>query len=117
MVELAVQRLVGRRVGPVGRVLEQEDDAVNRLQRRQRLGLHRQELLELDILDAEVVEQVGEDALFGSGVSVSVVFFCLIPFLFIFNFPALIFPWPCTNNLEWISYIDLRHPTQLYSTA
>lgn len=39
MVERPVQGLVRRGVGGVRRVFEEEDDAVDRVQRRERLGL------------------------------------------------------------------------------
>lgn len=63
MVEGPVERPVGAGVGSVGRVLEEEDDAVEGLEGCQLGGVEGQELLELDVLDAEVLDEGGEDAL------------------------------------------------------
>jgi 3-methyladenine DNA glycosylase/8-oxoguanine DNA glycosylase len=63
VVEGAVERLVGRRVGLVRRVLEEEDDAVNRVEGGEAFRLECQELFELDIFDTEIVKQIGEDTL------------------------------------------------------
>jgi hypothetical protein len=61
-----VKRAVLRPVlGPLlaRRVLEQEDDAVDGAQLAQAVGVEADELFELDVFGAEVLEQVGEDAL------------------------------------------------------
>jgi hypothetical protein len=50
-------------VGCVGRELEEEDDAVDGVELGERVGVEREELFELHVFYAEVVEQVGEDAL------------------------------------------------------
>jgi hypothetical protein len=63
LVEGAVERLVAGLVGGVGRVLEEEDDAVDGVELGEGVRVEREELLKLDVFYAEVVEQVGEDAL------------------------------------------------------
>lgn len=64
-VELAVEGPVGSGVGLVRRVLEEEDDAVNGLQREEVLRIERHELFELHALDPEVLDERGEDTLEG----------------------------------------------------
>lgn len=63
MVEGAVERLVAGVVGGVGREFEEEDDAVDGVELGEGVWVEREELLELYVFDAEVVEQVGEDTL------------------------------------------------------
>jgi hypothetical protein len=63
LVKGPVEGLVAGVVGGVGGELEEEDDAVDGVQLGERVGVEREELLELDVFYAEVVEQVGEDAL------------------------------------------------------
>ena len=66
MVEGAVEGLVVVcAVGGVGGELEEEDYPVDGVQLGERIGIEREELFELHILDAEVVEEVCEDALGG----------------------------------------------------
>jgi hypothetical protein len=47
----------------VGREAEEEDDAVDGVELGERVGVEAEEFLELDVLDAEGLEEVGEDAL------------------------------------------------------
>lgn len=63
VVEVAVQRLLCCRVWSVGRVFEEENDTVDGVEGGKRIRLKGQELFELYILDAEIIEQVGEDTL------------------------------------------------------
>lgn len=63
MVKGPVEGLVAGVVGGVGGEFEEEDDAVDRVQLGEGVGVEGEKLLELDVLYAEVVEQVGEDAL------------------------------------------------------
>jgi len=63
VVEGAVERLVAGAVGGVGGVLEEEDNAVDGVELGEGVRVEREELLELDVFYAEVIEQVGEDAL------------------------------------------------------
>jgi hypothetical protein len=53
----------GRSVGCVGRVFEEEDDTVEGLEGEELGRVEGQEFFELDIFDAEVLNQRGEDAL------------------------------------------------------
>jgi hypothetical protein len=55
-VEGAVERLVAGVVGCVGGELEEEDDAVDGVELRERVGVEREELLELYVFYANVVE-------------------------------------------------------------
>ena len=52
-------------VGGVGREFEEEDYPVDGVQLGERIGIEGEELFELHIFDAEVVEEVCEDALVG----------------------------------------------------
>lgn len=63
VVEGPVERPVGRRIRAVGRVFEEEYDAVERLQGHQLGRVEREELFELDMLDAEVLDEGCENAL------------------------------------------------------
>ena len=63
MVEVTVQGLLGRRIGSVCRILEEENHTVDRIEGGERIRLEGQELFELYIFNAEVVEQIGEDTL------------------------------------------------------
>lgn len=67
VVEGAVARAVGRCVGLVGRVLEEEDDAIDGLEGEELRGVEGQELFELDVFDAEVFDERGEDTLATGG--------------------------------------------------
>jgi len=63
---VVVAAVVGPLAAPVrlvGRELEEEDDAVDGVELGEGVGVEREELLELDALDAQVLEEVGEDAL------------------------------------------------------
>jgi len=62
VVECAVERLVCGGIGAVCRILEEEDDAVDWMELRESLGLKRQQLLELHILDTKAVKKICEDA-------------------------------------------------------
>ena len=55
-VEGAVERLVAGVVGGVGGELEEEDDAVDGVELREGVGVEREELLELYVFYAKVVE-------------------------------------------------------------
>jgi hypothetical protein len=61
VVKGAVFRYVGRLLAR--RILEEEDDAVDVAERPQLVGVEREELRELYILDAELLDEVREDAL------------------------------------------------------
>lgn len=63
VVEDAVEGSVGRGVGLVGRVFEEEDDAVEGLEEEELRGLEGEEFFELDVFDAEVFDEGCEDAL------------------------------------------------------
>lgn len=52
-----------RGVGGVGGEFEEEDDAVDGVEGRKGRGVEGEQFFELDVLYAEVVEEVGEDAL------------------------------------------------------
>lgn len=65
MVEGAVERAVGRGVGPVGWEFEEEDDAVEGLEGQQLGRVEREEFFELDLFDAKIFYKRGEDALVG----------------------------------------------------
>lgn len=65
VVEDAVFGLVGAPVGLVRGVLEEEDDAVDRVELRERVGFEREEFLELDTFYAEIGEEIGKDARVG----------------------------------------------------
>lgn len=64
VVERPVERSVWRSIRPVGRVLEEENHPVQRLQSHQFGGVESEQLFELDIFDAEVLDERREDALF-----------------------------------------------------
>ncbi|KAF7554478.1 hypothetical protein G7046_g6804 [Stylonectria norvegica] len=64
LVEGAVEGAAGRGVRLVGWVFEEEDDAVEGLEGVELRGVEGQELFKLHILDAEVLDEGGEDALF-----------------------------------------------------
>jgi hypothetical protein len=59
-VEVAVERLVAGVVGRVGGEFEEEDYAVDGVQLGEGVGVEGEKFFELDILDAEVVKEVGE---------------------------------------------------------
>lgn len=63
VVEAAVEGSVGRGVGPVGRVFEEEDYAVEGLEGEELRGVEGEEFFELDVFDAEVFDEGCEDAL------------------------------------------------------
>lgn len=62
MVEGAVLRR-GRCVRRVGRVFEEEDETVEGLEGGELGGVEGEEFFELDVFDAEVLDEGGEDAL------------------------------------------------------
>lgn len=64
---------VGGDVGGVGGEFEEENDAVDGVELGEGLDVEREQLFKLDVLDAELVEQVREDALdsFVSGCALS----------------------------------------------
>lgn len=63
MVESAVEGAIGCRIGPVCRVLEEEDDAVEGLQGEEFRWFEGEELFKLNVLDAKVLDKRGKDAL------------------------------------------------------
>ena len=63
MVKGPVEWAVGRRIRAIRRVFEEKYDAVEGLQGYQLGGIEREELFELDIFDAEVLDEGCEDAL------------------------------------------------------
>lgn len=62
VVEAAVEGPVRRGIGPVGRVFEEEDYAVEGLEGEELRGVEGEELFELDVFDAEVFDEGCEDA-------------------------------------------------------
>lgn len=63
MIEGAIERSVGCGIRAVGRIFEEEDDAVEGLKGEEVGGVEGDELFELNVLDAKVFYKRREDAL------------------------------------------------------
>lgn len=63
MVERAVAGSFGCRIRLVGRVFEEENHAVNRLEGEKLRWVEGEEFFELDVLDAEILDEGGKDTL------------------------------------------------------